>query len=98
MFYLLGGPTDVAYPNGERDYASLPRGTPAWKGNHELGHSAAFDVPDAGIPGIVGRRIMQWVLRGDAQAKRWFVGAGPGAIGVGDVEYKNLKGIKILPI
>ena len=97
-FYLLGGPEDVAYPNGERDYGSLRRGTPVWKGNHGLGHSVAFDVPNAGIPGIVGRHILQWVLRGDDRAKRWFVGDGPGAIGVDDVEYKSLKGIKIMVI
>jgi hypothetical protein len=98
VFYLLGGPGDVAYPNGERDYVSLPRGTPAWKGNHGLGHSVAFDEVDAGIPGIVGRRILEWVLRGDERAKRWFVGDGPGAIGVDDAEYKSLKGIKVTPI
>jgi hypothetical protein len=98
VFYLLGGKEDVAYPNGERDYGSLPRGTPAWKGNHGLGHSVAFDKPNAGIPGIVGRYILQWVLRGDGRAKRWFVGDGPGAIGVGDVEYKSLKGVKVTPI
>jgi hypothetical protein len=98
VFYLLGGEGDVAYPNGERDYKSLPKGTPAWKGNHGLGHSVAFDVPNAGIPGIVGRYILQWVLRGDAKAKRWFVGDGPGASGIGDVGYKSLKEVKLTPI
>jgi hypothetical protein len=98
VFYLLGGPTDVAYPNGELDYANLPHRTPAWKGNHQLGHSVAFDVPNAGIPGIAGRHIMQWMLRGDARAKRWFVGDGPSEIGVDDVEYKSLKGIRVTPI
>ena len=98
VFYLLGGPEDVAYPNGELDYASLPEGTPAWKGNHGLGHSAAFDVLNAGIPGVVGRHILQWVLRGNARARKWFIGDGPGAIGVGDVEYKSLEGIEVTPI
>lgn len=98
IFYLLGGPTDVAYPNGERDYASLPAGTPAWKGNHELGHSDAFDAPNSGIPGIVGRRILQWMLRGDKQAEKWFVGDGPRTIGVNDVEYKNLRAVRVPPI
>lgn len=98
VFYLLGRPDDVAYPNGERDYANLPRGTPAWKGNHGLGHSAAFDVLNAGIPGLVGRHILQWMLRGDERAKRWFVGGGPGAIGVPDVEFKSLKAIHVKPI
>jgi hypothetical protein len=82
----------------ERDYDSLPRGTPAWKGNHGLGHSDAFDVLNAGIPGVVGRYIVQWVLRGDARAGMWFVGDGPGVVGVGDFEYKSLKGIKVTSI
>jgi hypothetical protein len=98
IFYLLGGPTDVAYPNGELDYDNLPKGTPAWKGNHQLGHSVAFDVLNAGIPGIVGRHILQWILRGDAKAKRWFVGDGPSSIDIDDVEYKGLDGIKVTPI
>lgn len=98
VFYLLGGPTDVAFPNGERDYVSLPHGTPAWKGNHELGHSVAFDAPNAGIAGIVGRHIMQWMLRGDTRAKKWFVGDGPRTIGVSDVEYKSLRSVRVTPI
>ncbi|GIZ48520.1 hypothetical protein CKM354_001157400 [Cercospora kikuchii] len=98
VFYVLGGPDDVAYPNGERDYASLPRGTPAWKGNHALGHSAAFDELNAGIPGTVGRYILQWVLRGDARAKRWFTGEGPKDVGIADVEFKSLNGIKVSSI
>lgn len=98
VFYLLGGPDDVAYLNGERDYASLPRGTPSWKGNHQLGHSVAFDEPNAGMPGVVGRHIMQWLLRGDLRAKKWFTGEGPKAVGVDDVEYKNLQAIHVRPI
>ncbi|TDZ30198.1 Lipase 1 [Colletotrichum spinosum] len=72
VFYTLGGPDDVAYPNGERDYSLLPAGTPAWKGNHALGHSAAFDAPNGGIPAIVGSHILEWILRGNASAKDWF--------------------------
>ena len=98
IFYLLGGPTDVAYPNGERDYASLPPGTPAWKGNHELGHADAFNAPNAGLPGIVGRHIVQWMLRGDKKAKEWLVGDGPKGIDVNDVEYKDLGAVKVNPI
>ncbi|KAL5372792.1 hypothetical protein DPSP01_013207 [Paraphaeosphaeria sporulosa] len=98
IFYLLGGPTDEAYVNGERDYVDLPKGTPAWKANHALGHGAAFDVPNAGIPGIVGSKIVQWVLRGDAKAKKWFTGEGAYSVGITDVEYKSLDRIKVAPI
>ncbi|KAK2599782.1 hypothetical protein N8I77_011507 [Diaporthe amygdali] len=98
VFYTLGGPSDVAYPNGERDYALLPATTPAWKGNHALGHSAAFDVLNGGIPGVVGSQMVQWILRGNESAKAWFIGDDPKSIGINDVVYKNLDLIKVTPI
>ncbi|TDZ14146.1 putative secreted lipase [Colletotrichum orbiculare MAFF 240422] len=98
VFYTLGGPDDVAYPNGERDYSLLPAGTPAWKGNHALGHSAAFDAPNGGIPAIVGSHILEWILRGNASAKDWFTGDGPESIGVIDVVSKDLDSIQVTPI
>ncbi|KAG8162925.1 hypothetical protein KVR01_007403 [Diaporthe batatas] len=104
VFYLLGGPTDVAYliglplRQGARDYADLPATTPSWKGNHALGHSAAFDQPNGGIPGIVGSQIMQWVLRGNQSAKAWLTDGSPMTVGVNDVTFKNLDSIVTTPI
>ncbi|WQF81095.1 Putative alpha/Beta hydrolase [Colletotrichum destructivum] len=98
IFYTLGGPSDVAYDNGERDYSVIPAGTPAWKGNHELGHSAAFDAPNGGIPAVVGTKILEWVLRGDESAKAWFTGDGAKTAGVLNVVFKDLDGIKVTPI
>ncbi|KAH8895353.1 hypothetical protein GQ53DRAFT_855691, partial [Thozetella sp. PMI_491] len=93
IFYTLGGWTDA-----ERDYANLPRGTPSWFGNHAFGHSGSFDLPNAGPAGIAGRYIMQWLLRGDAKAKQWFIGDGAKADGITDIVYKNLNCIKVSPI
>ncbi|KAL3478544.1 hypothetical protein BJX99DRAFT_256440 [Aspergillus californicus] len=98
VFYILGGPTDVAYDNGERDYADLPDTTPAWKGNHNLGHSAAFDVPNAGIPGIAGRKILQWILRGDRSVKSWFTSNAPLGVGFVNVTSQSLDRVKVTPI
>ncbi|GJC81534.1 hypothetical protein ColLi_04372 [Colletotrichum liriopes] len=98
VFYTLGGPTDIAFANGERDYSLLPAGTPAWKGNHELGHSAAFDAPNGGIPATVGTQILKWVLRGDESAKAWFAGDAAKAAGVKDVVFKDLDNIEVTPI
>ncbi|KAI8182177.1 hypothetical protein K4K51_001208 [Colletotrichum sp. SAR 10_75] len=83
---------------GERDYADVPAGTPAWKGNHDLGHSAAFDAPNGGIPAMVGTQILQWMLRGNESAKAWFTGEGPKTIGINDVVFKDLDNIKVTPI
>ncbi|KAL4901083.1 hypothetical protein BDW74DRAFT_182182 [Aspergillus multicolor] len=98
VFYMLGGPSDVAYDNGERDYASLPKTTPAWKGSHTLGHSAAYDLPNAGIAGVTARKIMQWVLRGDKSVKSWFVDDEPFQGGYVNVTYHNLDRIHVTPI
>ncbi|KAF6793450.1 cellulose-binding family II [Colletotrichum sojae] len=98
VFYTLGGPSDVAFPNGERDFPLLPATTPAWKANHALGHSAAFDVLNGGIPGVVGSQLVQWVLRGNESAKAWFTGDGPKAVGITDVVFRNLDSIKVTPI
>lgn len=37
VFYFIGGPTDIAYPNAERDYENLPDGLPAYKANLDVG-------------------------------------------------------------
>ncbi|RDW64348.1 uncharacterized protein DSM5745_09759 [Aspergillus mulundensis] len=83
---------------GERDYASLPESTPAWKGSHTLGHSAAYDLPNAGISGVTARKIMQWVLRGEDSARSWFVGDEPFQEGYVNVTYRNLERIQVTPI
>ncbi|KAF2435972.1 hypothetical protein EJ08DRAFT_684927 [Tothia fuscella] len=53
VFYFLGGSSDVAYPNGERDYKSLPASTPSWKGNLPVGHMATWS------------ETKQWKIRQD---------------------------------
>ncbi|KAL4912971.1 hypothetical protein BDW62DRAFT_214576 [Aspergillus aurantiobrunneus] len=98
VFYILGGPSDVANKNGELDYANLPETTPKWKGNHDLGHSAAFDVPFAGIPGVAGSKILQWVLRGDESAKSWFVSNEAKQAGFVNVTSQHLDQVKVAPI
>ncbi|KAF2395894.1 hypothetical protein EJ06DRAFT_517336 [Trichodelitschia bisporula] len=38
IFYFLGGSSDIAYANGERDYKNLAASHPKWKGNLPVGH------------------------------------------------------------
>jgi hypothetical protein len=83
---------------GNLDYTNLPSKTPAWKGSHNLGHSAAFDVPNAGIPGIAGRKILQWILRGDRSAKKWFVSDQAHQAGFVNVTSRHLDSIRVTPI
>ncbi|OAL57387.1 hypothetical protein IQ07DRAFT_675406 [Pyrenochaeta sp. DS3sAY3a] len=99
IFYFLGGPNDIAYKNGERDYAALPAGTPAWIGNDALGHGGAFNqLVDAGYFGIAGTRYMQWVLRGNETAGEWFKDGSAIKAGFKDEKKKSLENIKVTPI
>lgn len=97
-FQYSHGKADKRVYQGERDYGFLPNTTSAWKGSHTLGHSEAFDVEYAGIPGVTGKKMLQWILRGDASAKDWFVGDAPHQAGYVNVTYQNLDRIHVQPL
>lgn len=72
--YFLGGPTDVAYPNGEDDYTRINQ-VPIFKGNLGVGHGGTYSQPGGGWFGEVGVAWLKWQLKGDAVAGRMFTGA-----------------------
>lgn len=96
IFYFLGGPTDVAYPNGERDYRRLPKSTPKWKGNLPVGHGGDYSKPNGGKFGQAATHWLQRVLRGNTSASTYFRGIGEGTVtGTGwDVVYESLDALK----
>ncbi|HTE39935.1 MAG TPA: hypothetical protein VK629_03845 [Steroidobacteraceae bacterium] len=71
--YFIGGPSDVAYPNAEDDFKRI-EGVPVFKGNINSGHGGTFRHPGAGWFGEVGVAWLNWQLKGDKQASRYFVG------------------------
>ncbi|MFC3077396.1 alpha/beta hydrolase family protein [Phenylobacterium terrae] len=70
--YFLGGPGDVAYANGKDDFERVT--VPAFFGSINSGHGGTFNHPGAGWFGEVGVKWLDWRLKGDAAAARWFVG------------------------
>ncbi|PGH18243.1 hypothetical protein AJ79_00582 [Helicocarpus griseus UAMH5409] len=96
-FYFLGGESDIAYPNGERDYTLLPEGTPTWKGNLPVGHGGTFSDPDAGKFGVAAVNYLLWTLKGDTTAAEFFTGQGAEGDGW-SVESKNLEAIEVAPL
>ncbi|KAK8123181.1 alpha/beta-Hydrolase [Apiospora sp. TS-2023a] len=74
ILYVLGGQSDIAYANGERDYKNLPANTPAWKGNINVGHGGTLNDQNGGRFGKVALNWLQYVFRGDAQAKAYLTG------------------------
>ncbi|KAK4247612.1 hypothetical protein C7999DRAFT_41146 [Corynascus novoguineensis] len=97
VFFFLGGPSDIAYQNGERDYSYMPSGTPKWKGNLNVGHGGTYTDYNGGKYGIIGARWVQWILRGNASASDYLTGSGARSDGW-NVVYADLDNIRVTPI
>ncbi len=70
--YFVGGPTDIAYPQAEDDFKRIR--VPVFKGNLNVGHGGTFRHPGAGWYGEVGVAWLDWQLKGDSAAAKYFVG------------------------
>lgn len=77
VLYILGGPTDVAYPNGSDDFAKIDT-VPAVLATHDTGHGGTFTQPNGGENAQVATAWLDWQLRHDGAAGRWFKGAACG--------------------
>lgn len=73
VIYILGGSTDVAYPNGTDDFARLTA-VPAVLANLPVGHGGTFSEPMGGAVAHVAVDWLEWQLKGDTVAARTFVG------------------------
>jgi hypothetical protein len=73
VIYILGGPTDIAYANGEDDFKRIDQ-VPAMVANLDVGHGGTFLQPNGGPAASVAVSWLDWQLKGDAQASRRFTG------------------------
>ena len=73
VLYLLGGPSDIAYPNATDDVARIDR-VPVFFGSLPVGHGGTFSAPDGGDWAKVSGRWLDWQLKADADAGRDFAG------------------------
>jgi dienelactone hydrolase len=71
--YILGGPSDIAYPNGSDDFARIDH-VPVMLANLPVGHGGTFRLTNGGDWARIGVAWLDWQLKGDPQAARWFVG------------------------
>jgi len=72
--YVIGGPSDVAFPNAEDDFARIT-GVPVFKANLNVGHGGTYREPGGGRFGEVAVAWLDYQLKGRAEAAKWFVGA-----------------------
>jgi hypothetical protein len=71
--YILGGKTDIAYDNGMDDFRRIKH-VPAFVGNLEVGHGGTYWEPNGGKAAAAVVAWLEWQLRGDAEARKMFVG------------------------
>ncbi|KAF2666245.1 hypothetical protein BT63DRAFT_447997 [Microthyrium microscopicum] len=81
--YFLGGPHDIGYLLGEKDYSLLNAGLPAFKASLDTGHDGTYWSANGGKFGKAAVAYLQWQLRGDAKSKAYCLGKGAGSL-VGD--------------
>ena len=73
VLYILGGPTDIAYPNGMDDFKQIDQ-VPVFMANTEVGHGGTFIQPDGGRVVPIAISWLDWQLKGDKQAAKRFAG------------------------
>lgn len=72
--YILGGPTDVAYPNGMDDYEQIQH-VPVAVASIDRGHGGTYWDENGGAAAEVVVDWLEWHFRGVAEARRTFLGA-----------------------
>ena len=65
--YFNGGPSDVAYPNGQRDYQSIMN-VPVYHANLPVGHGGTYGNDNGGEFARVGVAWLNWHLKDDQSA------------------------------
>jgi len=89
--YVLGGPTDIAYPNGMDDYGRLDK-IPAALVNIPVGHGGTYMQPHGGVAAEVVTGWLDWQLKGRLEQSKRFTGPQCGYCHDGrlSLETKNL--------
>lgn len=73
VLYVLGGPADIAYPNGTDDYDRINH-IPVMLADLPVGHGGTFGATMGGAVAHVTIDWLEWQLKGDRVASRTFIG------------------------
>lgn len=71
--YVLGGPTDIAYENGDDDVKRIEH-VPVFYANMNVGHGGTFQLANGGDWAKLGVAWLDWQLKHDKAASRQFTG------------------------
>ena len=77
VIIVTGGESDIAYPNGKRDFEVMPPRVPVFYGVlPSVGHGGTYNQDNGGPFGVAAVAWLKWQLQGDASAagRGYFVG------------------------
>lgn len=74
VFYLLGGETDIAYPQANDDFQRINHVPVFYANLLGVGHGGTYWEPNGGKAAAAVVAWLDWQLRGDKNAARMFVG------------------------
>jgi dienelactone hydrolase len=74
VLYVLGGPDDIAFPNGTDDFKRISK-VPAALVQLPVGHGGTFRTANGGAVAALSVDWLEWQLRGDKSAARSFTGS-----------------------
>lgn len=74
VLYVLGGPDDIAFPNGTDDFKRIDK-VPAALVQLPVGHGGTFRTANGGAVAGIAVDWLDWQLRGDKAAARSFTGS-----------------------
>jgi len=75
VVYIDGGKSDMAYPNGEDDFARIDKVPIAIAHLDGVGHGGTYMQPNGGEFGKVAVAWLKWQLKGDETAEKMFAGS-----------------------
>ena len=91
ILYLVGGTSDVAWPNAQQDYKTIRR-VPVWLAdNTTSGHGGTYEQPAGGANSRMVRAWLDWQLKGKAEPEKLFVDGNLTGYDGFTIEHKNYK-------
>jgi len=73
--YIIGGETDIAYPQAIDDFAKIDKVPVAIANLEGVGHGGTYSQPNGGEFGVVAGAWLKWQLKEDNEAGKMFTGS-----------------------
>lgn len=73
--YIIGGETDIAYPQAIDDFAKIDKVPVAIANLEKVGHGGTYSEPNGGEFGVVAGAWLRWQLKGNKEDAKMFTGA-----------------------